>query len=217
MDGKIIFEKDSRTVKSPKHLQKNVFLLYLPRKFTIELATSKKIDTEVTAFLLKNSRGYIESKFKTNEINEPFYGKHRLWMEILNKSFEDNIEVGKGQPIGFFVVEPESLKFHHAPCKTKAKKQKEKLYTRQKRKRQTGGFLNCYDFAYSRRDTVNQSVKVSPGIIKGATDEINNIAQQGIDQIISREGKEIERVLPEMLRGATEDVYQTSFRLLGNF
>ena len=54
-------------------------------------------------------------------------------MEILNKSFEDNIEVGKGQPIGFFVVEPESLKFHHVLCKTKARKQKEKLYTRQKR------------------------------------------------------------------------------------
>ena len=39
MDGKIIFEKDSRTVKIPKHLQKNVVLLYSPRKFTIEPAT----------------------------------------------------------------------------------------------------------------------------------------------------------------------------------
>ena len=54
MDGEIIFEKDIRTVKSPKHLQKNVFLLYLPRKFTLEPATSKKIDTEVTTFLNQN-------------------------------------------------------------------------------------------------------------------------------------------------------------------
>ena len=39
-----------------------------------------------------------------------FYGKHCLWMEVLNKSFKD-IEIKKGQPIGFFVVEPKSIKF----------------------------------------------------------------------------------------------------------
>ena len=44
MDDKILFEKDCRTVKDPKHLQKNVFLLYSLRKFTIEPATSEKID-----------------------------------------------------------------------------------------------------------------------------------------------------------------------------
>ena len=32
------------------------------------------------------------------------------------------MELEKGQPIGFFVVEPENLKFHHVPCKTKEKK-----------------------------------------------------------------------------------------------
>ena len=35
MKKKLLFEKDSRTVKNPKHLQKNVFLLYSPRKITI--------------------------------------------------------------------------------------------------------------------------------------------------------------------------------------
>ena len=34
-EKKLLFEKDSRTVKNPKHLQKNVLLLYLPRKITI--------------------------------------------------------------------------------------------------------------------------------------------------------------------------------------
>ena len=53
-------------------------MLYSPRKFTIEPPTRKKIDTEVTAFLPKNSRGYITSKFRTDEINEHFYGRHRL-------------------------------------------------------------------------------------------------------------------------------------------
>ena len=63
MDDKILFEKDSTTVKNLKYLQKNVFLLYSPRKFTIEPATSEEIDTEVTASLLKNSRRlyYIET------------------------------------------------------------------------------------------------------------------------------------------------------------
>ena len=175
--------------------------------------TNKKIDTKVTAFLPNNSRGYITSKLKTDEINELFYGKHRLGLEILNKSFEDNIEIKKEQPIGFFVAEPENLKFQHVPCKTKAKK---KSYTL-KNKRQTGRFLNHYDFAYAGRDTINQAAKVAPRIIKGATNKINNIAQQRINQIISQGGREIERVLPGILRGAIENVYQTQFRLLGNF
>ena len=120
-----MFEKDSRTVKNnPKQLQKNVFLLYSPRKFTIEPASNKKIDTEVTAFLPRNSKGDITSKFRTNEINEIYYGHHRWWLQIINKPFEDKIKIKKEQRIGFFVVEPEKLKFQQVPCKTKAKKEK---------------------------------------------------------------------------------------------
>ena len=85
------------------------------------------------------------------------------------------------------------------------------------RKRQTGGFLNYYDLTYAGRDIVSQAAKVVPGIIKGATKEIDNIAQCRINQIISQRDKEIERVLPKVVRGAIEDIYQTPFRLLGNF
>ena len=56
----------------------------------------------------------------------------------------------------------------------------------------------------------NQAAKVAPGVIKAATND-------NIDQIISQGGKEGECVLPKILRGAIEDVYQTLFRLLGNF
>ena len=59
--------------------------------------------------------------------------------------------------------------------------------------------------------------KVAPGVIKNASNELNNIAKQRIDQIITQGGKEVERVLPKILRGAVEDVYQTPFRMLGNF
>ena len=64
---------------------------------------------------------------------------------------------------------------------------------------------------------VNQAAKIVPRVIKAATNDINEIAQNRINQIISKGGKEVECVLPKILRGATEDVYQTLFRLFGNF
>ena len=88
-----------------------------------------------------------------------------------------------------------------------------------KRKRshlQTGGFLNRYDFAYAGRDVVNQVGKVAPKMITQATGEINKIAQERIDQVFRSGGAEIERVAPNIIKGAIEEVYKTPFRLLGN-
>ena len=76
--------------------------------------------------------------------------------------------------------------------------------------------MSRYDFAYARRDAVNQTAKVAPGVIKAATND-NNIAKQRIDPIISQGGNKVERVLPKILRGAIEDICQTPFRQLGNF
>ena len=59
--------------------------------------------------------------------------------------------------------------------------------------------------------------EIAPGIIKNASKEINDMAQQRINRIISQGGKEVESVLHKTLRGGIEDVYQTPFRLLGNF
>ena len=64
---------------------------------------------------------------------------------------------------------------------------------------------------------VNQVAKVALSAIKGATNDINNMAKQRIDLIIPQGGNKIERVLPKILRRAIEDVYETPFRLLGNF
>ena len=110
-------------------------------------------------------------------------------------------------------------KFKISTCTTKEKQKqtRKRRVVYRKRKKQAGGFLNHYDFAYTGRDTVNQAAKIVPGVIKNASNEINNIAKQRSDQIISQGLKEIERVLPKVLRGAIEDVYQTPFRLLGNF
>ena len=101
--------------------------------------------------------------------------------------------------------------------KSRRPRRKRRQFYRGRKKKQMGGFLNRYDFAYAGRDTVNQAAKVAPGVIKNAGNEINNIAKERINQIITQGGKETERVLPKILRGAIEDVYQTLFRLLGNF
>ena len=83
-------------------------------------------------------------------------------------------------------------------------------------KRQTGGFLDRYDFAYAGRDIVNQVRKIAPNIIKNASDNINQIAKERIDQAVKTGSSEIERITPKSIRGAIEDVYKTPFRLLGN-
>ena len=65
-----------------------------------------------------------------------------------------------------------------------------------------GFFLSRYDFAYAGRDTVNQVGKVAPSMIKEASSQINNIAQERIQQAISQGGKELEPVPPKILRSA---------------
>ena len=74
MDENITFEKDNKKVKNPRHLQRNVFILFSPRQFKNEPATCRKIDTEVTAFLPSNSKGFLISRFRGGEINERFHG-----------------------------------------------------------------------------------------------------------------------------------------------
>ena len=104
--------------------------------------------------------------------------------------------------------------------KQRRRRRKTRPKTRKKyknRRAQSGNFLNRYDFAYAGRDTVNQLGKQAPDIIKDARSESNNNAEQRINQAISQEGKELERVLANTLTGTIEDLYQTPFRLLGKF
>ena len=72
------------------------------------------------------------------------------------------------------------------------RQRKSRPHRNYQKRTQKGGFLNRYDFAYADRDTVNQVGKIAPGLIKNASNEIHNVAQQRIkNQIISQEGKEV--------------------------
>ena len=140
-------------MKKPKHLRKNIFILYSARAVTVEQATCSKIDTNITLILPKNSNGFVTSKFREEEIFEVVVETQRLWIEILNKSYIEHIQIKKCPPLGFIVIEPDNLDFKHETKKTKnkrkSKRQHKKLWTvGSKRKRQRGGFLNRYDFAY---------------------------------------------------------------------
>ena len=73
MERKIIFEKDNFSLKNPKHIQENVFIIYSPKAMKIEPATHMKIDTKVTVFLPQNSKGFLTSIFRRDDINELFH------------------------------------------------------------------------------------------------------------------------------------------------
>ena len=128
--------------------------------------------------------------------------------------------------LGFIVIEPENLSQKHKTPKSKKKKRKKKVLPKtwnewikknnNNKRKQRGCFLSKYDFAYASTDTVDQAAKVASGVIKQATNEIDQMVKNRIDQTIKSGGAEIERVLPKIICGAIEDVYKTPFRLLGN-
>ena len=92
----------------------------------------------------------------------------------------------------------------------KKRKKTKRIYGRTNRRsrRQLDGFLNHYDFPYAGRGMINEVAKVAPSVIKVAINDINNIATDRKNQIISQDGKKVERVPPKMLRGAIKDVYK---------
>ena len=81
-----------------KTFERNIFIIYSPRTVKIEPLTSIKIDTELVLLLPQNSKGFIISIFPGDEINEFCSEKQRLWIEILNKSFEGTVEIKKIGP-----------------------------------------------------------------------------------------------------------------------
>ena len=120
----VFFERDNQRVKKPKHLQKNIFIIYSPRTVTIETASCTKIDTNIILKLQKQAKAFVATKFRGHEIYEINNEKKRLWIEVLNTSYTEELKINKNNILGFLVIEPENLKFKHV-TKKKAKKEKD--------------------------------------------------------------------------------------------
>ena len=83
-------------------------------------------------YKLDNSNGFVTSKFRGDEIHEFNAKKQHLWVEILNKSYEDNLKIKKNSLIGFVVIEPEHLLHKHATTNQKEKKKDKQNIGKQK-------------------------------------------------------------------------------------
>ena len=90
----ITLKRSQANVKKPKHLQ-NVFLIYSPRTIKIEPSRFQKIDTEIILLLPKNSKGFVTSIFRGDEIIEFNGDQQRLWVEILNKFTKRQLKLKK--------------------------------------------------------------------------------------------------------------------------
>ena len=106
-------------------------------------------------------------------------------VEISNQSHEEQLKNDRGSPLGFVVIGPEHLKFKHETQTTTKKKKKKTnslslnpFWFKKEKKSQFRGSLNRYGFAYARRHKVNQAAKVAPGVIKAATNDINNVSEK---------------------------------------
>ena len=101
-------------------------------------------------------------------------------------------------------IQKKKKKNREKDCNSKTKttdrrlSKKRRVATR-RRKRETGGLLNHYEFTYAGRGIVNEAAKTTPGVIKNASNEINNVAKQRIDQLISQGGKELSKYFPKFL------------------
>ena len=67
---KASLKPDRVSLKKTHHLKNNVFVIYSPKAVILEPADSKKIDTNIVLYLPKESRAFIASKFRSQEIQK---------------------------------------------------------------------------------------------------------------------------------------------------
>ena len=225
-DSVIKLKLCSNKTKQPFRSRENIFAIYFPKKCTIPESRTCVIDTEIIADLPQNSTAFLTRKFKGQKIKElKGPGKKRLWIKLLNDSYFNKHTIEKGDIVGYLLSRDSKISIQKYEKKKNTRYLRTasqrsgtgRAFGRNQRRRQTGGFLNRYDFAYAGRGTLNQLGKIAPSIIKNASGQIDEIARNRIEQIIKQGGAEVERVAQKIIRGALEELYSTPFRMLGNF
>ena len=107
-----LFLKIKQRCQESKTPEKNIFLIYPSKKVKIEPATWLNIETQIILSLAEKSNRFVTSIFRGDEINEIRQKMQGLWIEILNKSFEDTIEVKRYNPLRCVAIQPGNLKFN---------------------------------------------------------------------------------------------------------
>ena len=102
-----IFSEKIKIIDSQR-FEKNIFSIFARKSLVIETAETEKIDTELLVELPENYSAYLTTKFENQNIKE-FIGpcKKRLWIEILNSSFLNKLNIKKGDLIGYLLFEPD--------------------------------------------------------------------------------------------------------------
>ena len=80
-------------------------------------------------YFYKTQRGMLHRYFEGMKLMKFTAKKQRLWIEILNKSFEETVEIKRNKPLGFLVIKPEHLKFKYEMAKKKKKADQKNLST----------------------------------------------------------------------------------------
>ena len=104
-------------------------MVYSFRVVTIKPANHVKLNTELIVDSPENLKRFSTSIFQWDEINELNTGQQRLWIELLNKSFQGTTKIPKNQALGFVVIEPDHFKFTYEMSAGKKEKAIQKKKT----------------------------------------------------------------------------------------
>ena len=70
MIGFVTISSERFNVKKPLKCEKNIFVLYSPRKETIKTADTLTVNTELSIKLPENTSAYLVTKFEGQEIQK---------------------------------------------------------------------------------------------------------------------------------------------------
>ena len=206
-------------IKNLFRSRENIFAIYSPKKCMIPESNTCVIDTEIIINLPQSSMAFLTTKFKGQKIIE-LKGppRKRLRIRLLNESYFNKYIVEKGDIVGYLLSRNSKILIQKYEKKKytrylRTTSQRRGTFGRNERRRQTGGFLNRYDFAYAGRDTVNQLGKIAPGVIK--VDKLTRSRKK--NRTNKQGGAEVERVALKIICGTLEELYLTPFRMLGIF
>ena len=121
-----IIVENSRT-KKPNKCEKNIFVIYSPKKEIIDEADTYLIDTEISIKLPENTEVYLLTKFEGQEIIKVIgltNGKKRLWINLLNESYLNKYYINKHDVIGYLVFESNNRPIHLDYAKNKKNSKK---------------------------------------------------------------------------------------------